>query len=130
MAGAVADMSVTGLKEVRRAFAEIDRDLTKTVRKAILIAAVPVRLTAEQLALSEITNIGSRWYRMRVGATATLSEVYIVPASRRRRGSPRRNLGPLLIEKAMDPAAKQHELMIEETVTKAFDYLVRGAGFY
>jgi hypothetical protein len=128
MAGAVAEMSVSGLRELQRAFAKIDKDLAKTVRAAIVEAGGPVRESAETLAETTITNIGPRWGRMRLGVT--FDNAYIAPATRARRGSPRPAFGALLLRSAMLPALEKHENSIESEVTKAYDALVFKAGFH
>lgn len=98
------------------------------VRIALAKAGEPVRSAAEQLALVEIRNIGDQWSKMRLGITPKM--VYIAPAARRRRrGSPRPKLAPLLLEKAMWPAAARHQPEVFAAIGRAIDDLGREEGF-
>jgi hypothetical protein len=98
-------VSVKGLRELSRAFGKLSVELKQELRETLAAAGDPVRARAESLASSEIRNIGDHWSRMRLGVTTSL--VYIAPASRRRRGSKRPNLAPLLMDRAMQPALDQ-----------------------
>ena len=76
------------------------------------VVAKPVKETAQQLAMGEITNMTAHWARMRLGVAA--KSVYIVPYSRRAGGSPRPDDGTptsfvgLMLERSMEPALDQH----------------------
>lgn len=108
MPGALA---VEGLTELDRAFAQLGRDVKQGLRGELLKAAEPARSAAEQLARGEIPRIGGRWWQMRLGMTS--KDVYLAPKSRRRPGgSPRPNLGVLLLTRAMFPAAEQMEPLV------------------
>lgn len=96
---------VQGLQELSRAFGRISADLRAEVRSELAAAGEPVRARGESLARSDIRNIGDRWSQMRIGVTSSL--VYVAPKARRRRGSPRPNLAPLLMDKALQPALDQ-----------------------
>lgn len=100
-------VSVKGLRELNRAFAQLSADLRHELRAELAAAGEPVANAAEQLALANISHIGDHWSRMRVGVTTTL--VYVAPRSRRRRKASyaRPNLAPLLMDKAMQPALEQ-----------------------
>lgn len=110
--GAVETVSVSGLSDLQRAFKAADITLSRELTVGLRKAAEPVREEAEQLAGSRIRNILSPtaevdWWRMRVGITT--SSVYVAPFQRSRlsRRNPllkRRNLAPLLLERAMEPA--------------------------
>ena len=65
---------------------------------------------------------------MRVGITGT-SLVYLAPASRRKGGSPRPNLGRLLLGKAMEPAVEQREPLIVASVEQSIDRALERSGF-
>jgi len=122
--GAIA---VEGYRECSRAFAAMGGDAPKELRAALAVAGEPVRRDAESLALANITNIGDRWSRQRLGITRTF--VYIAPRARNRGGSPRPNLGPLLLNRAMWPAAKQHEGETVAIVEASVDKLKQKHGF-
>lgn len=106
---------------------KVNREAASEVRKALKEAAEPVRMAAEQLAVSSIRNVGPTWSRVRVGTRT--GSVYIAPQARRRRGSPRPNLGKLLLEEALWPAAKAGEADMVRQVERALDQLGRSAGF-
>jgi len=98
-----AQVVVRGQQEVLRAFSGVEKDTKREMRKQLKQVAEPVRKLAEELAVGNITNIGSHWSRMRLGVTARA--VYVAPTSRRAGGSPRPNLSPLLLtqmETALD----------------------------
>jgi hypothetical protein len=101
--------------------------LQKQLRVELARVGEPVRAQAEQLALGNITNIGGVWSRMRLGVTR--SYVYIAPRARSRGGSPRPNLGPLLLNQAMWPAAKQHEPEVVARLEGMLDRLGAQNGF-
>lgn len=115
----VTGVRVSGLRELQRACRASERDVRLGVRSKLREAAEPVRSTAEQLAVSSISNIGTTWSRMRTGVTA--SAVYVAPAARRRGGSPRPNLGGLLMREAMEPALEQRRGDVERAVEQAID---------
>ena len=104
MAGAV---SVRGLRELDRAFAEASKQIRREQRAELAKVAQPVKSAAEELAVSGIRNIGDRWSRMRVGVTSSL--VYVAPKSRRQGGSPRPNLALLLLTKSLEPALDREQ---------------------
>lgn len=97
-----AEIRVKGLRELSSSFGRMSVDLKAELRGELAAAAEPVRSTAEQLAGSNIRNIGDQWSQMRTGVTTSL--VYVAPKRRRRRGSPRPNLAGLLMDRAMQPA--------------------------
>ena len=101
-AGAV---SVKGLAELNQAFAKMTGDLETKMLGELVKAAEPVGARAAYLALHEIRNMDQHWARMKVKATPKL--VYVAPYSRRRGGSPRPNVGTLLMDRAMQPALDQ-----------------------
>lgn len=83
--------------------------------------AEPVRAEAASLAASSIRNIGPDWSRMRVGLT--VDTVYVAPRQRgNKKGSrKRRNLAPLLLERAMEPALDHHTGEIERAFGQMLD---------
>ncbi len=99
MAGTVR---VKGLRELDRALNAYNKDVKKDMRKELRVVAEPVRALAEQMAVGNIGNIGSVWSRMKLGVTSRV--VYVAPRARNKGGSPRSNLGALLMEQAMQPA--------------------------
>ncbi len=99
---AAGTVRVQGLRELDRALNAYAKDAQKGMRKDLRVVAEPVRAMAEQLAVGNISNIGAAWSRMRIGVTSRA--VYVAPKSRNAGGSPRRNVGTLLMERAMQPA--------------------------
>lgn len=115
----VTGVRVRGFRELQRACSASDRDLRLGVRKKLREAAEPVRTTAEGLAAANIHNIGSVWNRMKTGITTSV--VYVAPATRRHGGSPRSNLGGLLMRQAMEPALEQRRGDVERKLEEAID---------
>lgn len=125
---ATAGLRIEGLTELRRSLAKMSRELNQELGDALKKAVEPVRAEAEHKAFATIRNIGSIWGRMRTGSTQ--STVYVAPATRRRGGSPRPNLGTLLMDQAMWPALEEKQDSIEQDVANAFDRLAFRAGFH
>lgn len=94
---------------------EVRRDFAKEIRRV----AEPVRGTAERHA-QDIKNIGSTWGRIKAGASGATA--YVAPASRRRGGSPRGNLGILLF-KAMSGALDDERPKVIEGLEDMLDRL-------
>jgi hypothetical protein len=110
---------VQGLRDLQRAFALADKSVSKELRATLRDAAEPVRSDAARLAVQEITRIGPRWSQMRVGVTRTL--VYVAPKERgvKSRGlqqRKRKNLAPLLRDRALDPALDRNIGQVERKV--------------
>lgn len=118
---------VSGLRELQRAFAQIDTGLKAELTREIALAAGPAQYRAESLAVANIRNIGLLWSSMRLGVSAGL--VYLAPAMRRRGGSPRPNLAPLLMNRAMLPGVEETMPEIEQRLDGWLDQLGAAAGF-
>jgi hypothetical protein len=125
---------VQGLHELQASLAHADRDLRLGVRRGLRQVAEPVQRGAEELARANITRIGPRWSRMRVGITRDL--VYVAPRQRgaRGRGNPRargKQFADLLMDRAMEPALDQHageiEARLEELLDRISDEFNHGA---
>lgn len=112
-------VSVRGLRELNQAFARADKDTRKFVREAEKEVAEPIRVTAEHMAATNIRKIGQRWPQMRIGVTTKV--VYVAPKSKGRKGSKRKNLAGLLMDKAMQPALDRHRGRVEHDLEKALD---------
>jgi hypothetical protein len=115
---------VRGLHELQAALAHADRSVRLGVRKGLRQAAEPVQRGAEELAQTNIRNIGPKWSRMRVGVTRNL--VYVAPRQKGTRGrGPRRrpNLADLLMDRAMQPALDQHEAEVEARLEELLDHI-------
>ncbi len=110
---------VKGLRDLNRALKHADRDTRLGIRKVERQVAEPVRVEAQELAVREISHIGTEWSRMRIGVTQKL--VYVAPKQRRKRGTPRPNLAGLLMTKAMEPALERHRTEIERNMEQALD---------
>jgi hypothetical protein len=121
MAGPV---HVKGLAGLQRGFRTLDKDLSKELRTTLRRAAEPVRVEAEALAESSISNIGSDWSRFRTGVTTNV--VYVAPRMRvPKRRYRRPNFATLLMERAMAPALKAHVDQIEREIGKTLDHLFK-----
>lgn len=118
---------VQGLRELQSAFARIGGEVQGEIREGLVKAAEPVRGRAETHAVQEIRNIGSAWSRMRIGVTTKL--VYVAPAMRRRRGTPRPNLAPLLMNRAMQPALDESAPEVVAALDFVVDRLAGENGF-
>lgn len=125
--GLNATVQVDGLADLSRALGKVNRDAARTVRAEIIEAAQPARPVAEGYAISRISNMTGPWSRMRIGMT--VNGVYLAPASRRSRGSPRPNLSPLLRKKSMEPAVERESPRIHKRVDEALQRLGESAGF-
>lgn len=112
-------IKIHGLKQLNRALAKAEKDSRANVRLALRAVAEPIRSEAEQRALG-ITNIGSRWGRMRIGASRSV--VYVAPMTRSRDPARKRpNLAAKLMDEAMAPALESHRLGLEAAVGRALD---------
>lgn len=127
--GTTGSVRVHGLRELNRAFAKLSKDEARELKEELVRVGEPVRAAAERLAVADIRNLaeGDRWGRMRLGVTSRL--VYVAPRARRRGGSPRKNLAPLLLERAMFPAVDQNEHRVRAGLKRMLDRVGRQAGF-
>ena len=117
-------IEVKGFRQMRKALRNADKDLDKGLRTTLRKTAEPVRADAESRAGSQITNIGPKWGRMRIGVTQ--SAVYVAPRERGRKGRLKRpNLAPLLMDRAMQPALEAHADDIEREIGDMLDGLVK-----
>lgn len=110
---------VEGYTGLMRAIARSERDVRLGIRGELRELAKPVADQAERLALEEITRIGPRWSKMRVGVTSQI--VYVAPKQRgvKSRGLAKRkrpNLATRLRDDAMQPALDFNEASIERGV--------------
>jgi hypothetical protein len=124
--GPNGSVRLKGLAELQRSLSKVNRGAAKRVRDELRDVAEPIRSDAEHRAGAEIRNIGPRWGRMKIGARTR--SVYIAPATRPGRGSPRPNLGRLLLSRAMLPALNSRRRQVERRVEAALDRLTREAG--
>lgn len=123
----MATIVVEGLEEFRRDMRVMAATVDKEARVALRAAAEPVRTRAEDLAAGNIRNIGPVWSRMRLGVT--LRVVYVAPRARRAGGSPRPNLGGLLMNEAMVPALEEKEPEVIEAMDGFIDGFTAAHGF-
>lgn len=121
------EVRIRGLAELQRDLKRISKDLGKELKDELRVVAEPVRMGAERLAVQNISHIGSAWSGMRIGMTART--VYVAPKRRRRGGSPRPNLGGLLMDRAMQPALDENEDKIVARVEFMLDRLGDTHGF-
>ena len=113
---------------MQRVFAVMGKDAERGLRKDLRKIAEPVRVKAESLARSEISHIGDRWARARLGVSGR-GIVYVVPTSRRRKGKPRPNLAPLLLDRAYQPALDQSKAEVIRGIEGFLDDFIRQHGF-
>jgi len=123
-----AQIRVKGAAELERAFLELRREVLREIRPELRAIGNVVRKEAESLAVAKIRNIGSRWGRMRLGVVT--SGVYVAPRSHRQGGSPRPNLGSLLLDRAMQPALDAHEAEVVRRFDLLIDASAARAGFF
>ena len=120
---AAAEVQVEGLADLNRALRRADKQTKAGVRKELRGVAEPIRADAQSLAGSQIRNIGGDWSKMRVGVTT--DSVYVAPRKRgiKRRDDPkkRRNLAPLLMDRAMQPALDNHADGIQHEFEQMLD---------
>lgn len=119
-------VTVEGLTELERLFKLAGPVANRALRAELRDVAEPVRADAQSLAESQITRIGPKWGRMRVGVTQKL--VYVAPRERgvKVRGpDPRRRpkFATLMEARAMAPALQRNEAKIERRVADLFDHL-------
>lgn len=121
---------VRGLKELTRDFKRISKELDKELVAELKEASEPVRKGAEELSLTRIRNMprSPDWATMRIGVSRAKGLVYVVPAHRRGRGSPRSNLSDLLLEQ-MTTAVEQNEDEVVRRVDGMIERLGRHNGF-
>jgi hypothetical protein len=118
------EVRVKGLREMKRAFKEADKNLGKELTKSLKKVAEPVRADAARRAVQEIPTIGHDWSEMRTGVTTQV--VYVAPKQRGRRSDLRRpNLASLLMERAMQPALDAHTSDIERELGHMLDEIGR-----
>lgn len=113
-----AGIRVEGLTPLLRACRASERETRLGVRRKLREAGDPVKARAEQRAVEQIRNIGSVWPLMRVGMTT--GAVYVAPQARRRGGSPRPNLGGLLMRE-MSGALDDKRDVVESKLEEAID---------
>jgi hypothetical protein len=122
----MATVALTGMRQLQAALKDADRDTRLGVKKKLAETAEPVRRDAEDLAISKIRNmsLSPRWSGMRTGVTRT--SVYVAPRQRGIKGaSPakRRNLAPLLMGRAMEPALDRSSGNVERDLEQALDWM-------
>jgi hypothetical protein len=128
MAAGFGSVRVEGLKDLQRAFKQLDGGLAGEIRSTLHKIAAPVAAEASQRASAEITNMTPAWAAMKTGAT--MRGAYIAPGVRRQGGgSPRPNLSRLLLARAMLPAVENRRADIERGLERMLDRLGSSAGF-
>jgi hypothetical protein len=128
MAGAVA---VRGLSDLTRDLKRMAAtDLSTDLRDELRKVAEPIAYRAEQLAVSEISHMGtSSWRKMRIGVTSKV--VYIAPRQHGKKvGAQKRPaFGLYLYEQAMEPALDEFAPLLNARVEKAIDNFALVNGF-
>lgn len=125
---------VQGIDQLKRSFSALNRNLGKGINEALENAAQPVADDARALALSRIRRMprSPQWAQMRIGTTRD-TIVYVAPATRgvktiggtRRK---RRNLAPLLLGRAMEPAVASNAPNVESQILRELDDLFAAWG--
>jgi hypothetical protein len=127
-------LRVDNLHELQAAFAKFEPETRRVFRAGLRQVAEPVQRGAEQLAEQNISRIGPRWSKMRIGITRDL--VYVAPRQRgtrgrgpagRRRGQGFANppFSDILMGRAMEPALEQHAADVEARMGLLVDGLVQ-----
>ena len=127
---AAGAIQVEGIHELQQSFGKYGKDLKKGLQRELAAVAEPVRFEASNLARSEIRKMTLGWSQMRVGVTAG-TVVYVAPKKRGSKTGPqkRRNLGDLLMERALQPALEHNRAKIEAGVEKMLDVVAAENGF-
>jgi len=117
-------LSVKGLRDMNRALARAGKEARAESREIMRDIARPAASHVEQLAVTNIRNIGRRWPLTRIGMTQ--KSIYIVPKERGRlsKADPRRrrpNLRRLLASRAYDPARSTYAPKFKQEFEHAFD---------
>lgn len=73
-------VTVSGLRDLQRAFKLADVEEARLLRVTLRTVVEPVRADAERFAVAGISRIGLPWSRMRIGVTQ--SSVYVAPRER------------------------------------------------
>lgn len=110
-------IQVEGYRELTKAFRRAGPTMNRELRARVREAAKPVADDAQSLAIQEITNIGDKWSRMRVGITTR--EVYVAPRQRGVKSNAnlrRPNLAPKLMDDAMQPALDRNISSVEKSI--------------
>jgi len=121
---------VKGLRELQRDFKRMDKELDRDLTRELKQAAEPVQRQATMLSLGRISHLGTtpRWAGMRVGVSRARGSVYIVPSARRAGGSPRPNLGALLLVQ-MEAAVDEKQEGVVQALEAMLDHLADRHGF-
>jgi hypothetical protein len=126
-------VQVRGLRECTLAFEHVRESLDETVREGLKHAAEPVRVLAERRAVEEIGNMPSspKWAEQKIVVSKRTALVYMAPRKRQTRAPERKrkNLAPLLMDKAMEPALESNEERVTRSVEVLLDTLGRKNGF-
>lgn len=128
---ATQTIRVEGLRELQRAFRLAGTGIDKDLREGLKSAAEPVRADAENLTRSRISGMRRGvipWHSMRTGITHDL--VYVVPAQRGIKGRGRerfrrRNIAPLIVERAFGPAMNANRARVLREVDDLLEDMAR-----
>ena len=112
--------------DVDRAFLQLRREVVKELRPALREIGAIVKRDAQRLAAQDIRHVGLVWQRMRVGVTA--KAFYVAPAARNQGGSPRPNMGGLLLTKALEPAVDSNQEEALRQLSALVDLSIGKAG--
>lgn len=118
---------VRNLKQLTATFSKAPSDVNRAYRAELRTVGEPTRKSAETLATGRIRKMTVPWSKMRVGITQKL--VYVAPRQRGVKGragqSHRRpKFGTLMMDRAMEPALREHEGQIERDFDVMLDRLV------
>ena len=116
---------VRGRKELEASFIEMRREVLRGIKPALLAAAKPIADDAHGRTLTDIPSITDRWSQYRIGAT--VRGIYVAPKARRRGGSPRKNLAPML-EREMVAARDRNEAEVYAAIETVIGVASRTSG--
>lgn len=128
---ASSGVRVRGLRELTRAFKEIPEEIVEEMTWELLEAANPVKMEAQDLAVTQITNMprSPEWAAMKLGVSRRQGVVWMAPALRGGRGRKRPNLADLLMGRSMEPALEHNQDKVVDRIDDLIDRIADNHGF-
>jgi hypothetical protein len=121
------EVIVHGVKELEASFIKTAGTVDPVVGKALRELAKPVQSSAQELSVVNVSQIqeGAKdWSRMKIGRKRTM--VYVAERQKTTGlGTPRPNLLPLMMDRALRPALQQHKGAIDAGVALQIELMLR-----
>lgn len=119
-------VSIRGYTELRRTLGLYGKEIDKALRKDLRSLAKPVQQKAESLMRTNVRNIGSSWWKAKVGVSKSL--VYVAPVKKgvKKGEFKRRSFADIAIplyEEALEGQGDQIAAEITESVNRVGDRL-------